>query len=69
MFRIRAADTEWRGAPPYDPRLMVRILLYGCTTGVRSPRVIEHKCVDVVTSRCLAAQRIQTQVDELCADE
>ena len=27
-----------KGGPPYDPRLMVRILLYGYTTGVRSSR-------------------------------
>lgn len=33
LSRIRAAYTEGRGAPPYDPRLMVRILLYGYTTG------------------------------------
>ena len=46
LSRIHAAYTEVRGGPPYDPRLMVRILLYGYTTGVRSSRVIERKCVD-----------------------
>jgi uncharacterized protein YabE (DUF348 family)/transposase len=51
---IRAAYTEGRAAPPYDPRLMVRILLYGYTTGVRSSRVIERKCVDDVPFRWLA---------------
>ena len=43
---IRAAYTAGRAAPPDDPRLMVRILLYGYTTGVCSSRVIERKCVD-----------------------
>jgi len=55
LSRIRAAYTEGRGAPPYDPRLMVRILLYGYTIGVRSSRAIEVKCVDDVPFRWLAA--------------
>ena len=55
LSRIRAGYTECRGAPPYDPRLMVRILLYGYTTGVRSSRAIEVKCVDDVPFRWLAA--------------
>ena len=33
---------------------MVRILLYGYITGVRSSRVIERKCVDDVAFRWLA---------------
>lgn len=55
LSRIHAAYTEGRGAPPYDPRLMVRILLYGYTTGVRSSRRLEAACVDVVAFRWLAA--------------
>jgi transposase len=55
LSRIRAAYTEERGGPPYDPRLMVRILLYGYTIGVRSSRAIETKCVDDVPFRWLAA--------------
>ena len=30
---IRAAYTEERGYPPYDPRLMVKLLVYGYCTG------------------------------------
>ena len=52
---IWAAYVEGRAAPSDDPRLMVRILLYGYTTGVRSSRVIERKCVDDVPFRWLAA--------------
>jgi len=52
---IHAAYTEVRGGPPYDPQLMVRILLYGYTTGVRSSRAIERKCIDDVPFRWLAA--------------
>lgn len=55
LSRIRDAYSEGRGAPPYDPRLMVRILLYGYTTGLRSSRKLEAACVDVVAFRWLAA--------------
>lgn len=55
LSRIHDAFTEGRGGPPYDPRLMVRILLYGYTTGVRSSRKLEAACVDVVAFRWLAA--------------
>lgn len=55
VSRIRAAYTEGRGAPPYDPRLMVRLLLYGYTTGIRSSRAIERRCTDDVPFRWLAA--------------
>ena len=54
LSRIHAAYIEGRGAPPFDPRLMVRILLYGYTTGVRSSRKLEAACVDVVAFRWLA---------------
>ena len=55
LSRIHAAYTEVRGGPPYDPRLLVRILLYGYTTGVRSSRKLEAACVDVVAFRWLAS--------------
>ena len=35
---ILASYTENRGFPPYDPRLMVRLLIYGYPAGVRLPR-------------------------------
>ena len=54
LSRIRDAYTEGRGAPPFDPRLMVRLLIYGYTTGVRSSRAIERRCVDDVPFRWLA---------------
>jgi len=55
LSRIRAGYTEGRGAPPYDPRLMVRLLIYGYCTGVRSSRRLEAACVEVVAFRWLAA--------------
>jgi transposase len=57
LSAIHASYTEVRGFPPYDPRLMVRLLIYGYTTGVRSSRAIERKCVDDVAFRYLAADQ------------
>jgi len=48
---------EVRGYPPYDPRLMLKILLYGYTTGTRSSRAIELACSDVVAFRWLSANQ------------
>lgn len=52
-----AVYTEKRGFPPYDPRLMVKLLIYGYTTGVRSSRAIEKACHDDVAFRFLAANQ------------
>lgn len=50
-----ASYTEGRGFPPYDPRLMLKLLIYGYVTGVRSSRAIEKACHDDVAFRFLAA--------------
>lgn len=50
-----ASYTEGRGFPPYDPRLMLKVLIYGYVTGVRSSRAIEKACGDDVAFRFLAA--------------
>ena len=55
LSRIYASHEQIKGAPPYDPRLMVRLLLFGYVTGVRSSRQIEKKCVEDVPFRWLAA--------------
>jgi len=52
-----ASYTEARGFPPYDPRLMLKLLLYGYVTGVRSSRKIEKRCHDDVAFRFLAANQ------------
>jgi transposase len=51
LSELYAGYDQRRGWPPYGPRLMVRILLYGYTTGVRSSRKLEAACVDVVALR------------------
>lgn len=50
-----ASYTEARGFPPYHPRLMLKLLLYGYTTGIRSSRKIETHCHDDVALRLLSA--------------
>lgn len=52
-----AVYVEKRGFPPYDPRLMLKLLIYGYTTGVRSSRGIEKACYDDVAFRFLAANQ------------
>ncbi len=46
-----ASYTEARGFPPYHPKLMLKVLLCGYTTGVRSSRKIETRCHEDVAFR------------------
>ncbi len=55
--RARAAAAVDKRFRAFDPRLMVRLLIYGCTTGVRSSRAIQRKCVDDVAFRFLSADQ------------
>ncbi|MBB2996229.1 transposase [Paeniglutamicibacter cryotolerans] len=57
LTRFYASHKKAKGQPPYDPRLMLRIVLYGYCTGVRSSRQLERACTDVVALRWLAAQQ------------
>jgi transposase len=57
LSTILADYADKRGHPPYDPRLMPRLLIHRYTTGVRSSRAIERKCVDDVAFRFLAADQ------------
>ena len=49
------AYTDVRGYSPYNPRLMIKLVLYGYLSGVRSSRKIEKACHDSVAFRFLAA--------------
>src|SRR5499425_542800 len=51
----RVYEEEERGQPPYHPRMMRKILLYGYCVGVFSSRRIEKKLVEDVGFRMLAA--------------
>src|ERR671915_2520577 len=48
---------DGRSRPPYDPAMMVALLLYAYARGTRSSRVIERACVEDVAFRVLAAQQ------------
>jgi transposase len=56
LSAIYAGYTEVRGAPPYDPRLMLKILVYGYSHGITSSRALERRCQDDVAFRFLTAQ-------------
>ncbi len=51
-----AAHDEPRGMPPYHPRLMLKVLLYGYATGVRSSRKLEARLAADVGFMYLAGQ-------------
>ena len=48
---------DGRSRPPYDPAMMVALLLYAYARGTRSSRVIERACVEDVACRVIAAQQ------------
>jgi transposase len=52
-----AYRVDGRSRPPYDPAMMVALLLYGYARGIRSSRVIERACEEDVAFRVLAAQQ------------
>ena len=55
LSAIEDAYTEERGYPPYNPYMMVKLLLYAYCTGVYSSRRIADKLIDSVAFRLLAA--------------
>lgn len=69
LGKFYASYAKTKGQPPDDPRLMVRVLLYGYCVGVRSSRELERVCVDVVAFRWLAAQQApQFSVDRTVSE-
>lgn len=52
---IYAAYEEERGYPPYDPRLMLKLLIYGYAGGVASSRKLEAATYRNVAVRMLCA--------------
>jgi transposase len=56
LSRIEAVyEREDRGQPPYHPRMMTKILVYGYCVGVFSSRRIQKRLVEDVAFRVLAA--------------
>src|SRR5215207_10487003 len=52
-----AYRVDGRSRPPYDPAMMVALLLYAYARGVPSSRQIERACVEDVAFRVIAAQQ------------
>src|ERR1700677_1701067 len=48
-------EQEKRGQPPYDPRLMTKLLVYGYCTGVFSSRRIQKRMQEDIPFKVLAA--------------
>ena len=48
-------EQERRGGPPYNPRMMVKVLLYGYCIGVASSRRIARRFHEDIAFRVLAA--------------
>lgn len=48
-------EQEERGFPPYHPKVMTGILLYGYCTGITSSRKLAQRCQEDVAFRVLAA--------------
>jgi transposase len=46
------------GAPPYDPRMMLKLLLFAYATGVTSSREVERRCARDVAFRWLSANEV-----------
>ena len=57
LSAIYADYTEERGFPPYDPRLMVKLLIYGYANGVTSSRKLERATYRDVAMRMLCADQ------------
>lgn len=57
LSAIYASYEEERGYPPYDPRLMVKLLVYGYANGVMSSRKLEAATYRDVAVRMLCADQ------------
>lgn len=55
LTSIYASYTNATGAPPFDPRMMLKLLLYAYSTGVTSSREVERRCHVDVAFRWLSA--------------
>lgn len=58
LSAVRASyEGELRGLPPYDPTMMVALLLYAYCRGVYSSRAIERACTERVDFLALTARQ------------
>jgi transposase len=57
LSAIYSSYEEERGSPPYDPRLMVKLLIYGYATGTPSSRKLEERTHSDVAVRFLCVDQ------------
>jgi transposase len=62
-------EEEERGQPPYHPRMMTKILIYGYCVGVFSSRRIRKKLSEDIGFRVLAAGNQRHLSRKLCFAE
>lgn len=55
LTAVYVSYVEASGAPPFDPKMMLKLLLYGYSTGVTSSREMERRCHVDVAFRWLSA--------------
>ncbi len=48
-------EKDFRGQPPYNPKMMTKLLLYGYCVGIFSSRRIQHALIEEIPFRVLAA--------------
>ncbi|MCE9636266.1 MAG: IS1182 family transposase [Planctomycetes bacterium] len=66
LSTIYARYDNAKGQPPYDPRLMVALLLYACCRGIVSSRKIEIACEERLDFRALVGSE-RPDHDTICA--
>lgn len=54
---VYASYESTSGAPPYDPRMMLKLLLFAYSTGVTSSREVERRCKRDIAFRWLAGNQ------------
>jgi transposase len=59
---LRVYRADGHGHPAYDPKLLLGVLLYAYTVGVRSSRQIERRCIEDLAFRVLAANQTPDHV-------
>lgn len=55
---IYASYASVSGAPPYDPRMMLKLLLFAYSTGVTSSRELERRCKRDIGFRWLSGNQV-----------
>ena len=59
---IYSSYIEASGAPPYDPKMMLKLVLYSYSIGVTSAREMERRCYVDVAFRWLSANVVAKSV-------